>query len=307
MVRRVILAAGHGGGDRGAVGQGTTEAAECIDIVNRAAELLRRDGQVEVIVVPHELNLQAQIDWVNARFKNLNDGICIEVHKNSFGQPAHGVEVWYYGGDPQSASYAQRVLNGLLLISGLANRGIKPDTANRHGSLGWVRLTNPWAVLAEVGFVSNGGDPVGPDANARYAVGLMRGALNVFGLAPKSVAPPAPAPAPTAPPAASQPAFRVYDGAGKQLGAYNTESGAWNKYQTGGAKIVRTRDSHDVTAEFVAKYRPAATPQPAPDAEPHPELKRLNERVGRLESIVALIYSYLSRWKRFREHEAKNK
>lgn len=178
--KRVILCAGHGGGDPGAIGQGTTEANEVIDITNRTVELLRKDGQIEVVHVPNELNFEQGIAWVNSKFKDMNDGLSIEVHKNSAGVPAHGVEVWYYGGDTDSDTLARKLQDKLKTI--LPDRGAQPDTSNRWGQLGWMRNVNTWSLLVEMGFVSDGGDPVGPSANAKYAKALAQGVLNVFGL-----------------------------------------------------------------------------------------------------------------------------
>lgn len=276
MVKRLILAAGHGGGDSGAVGQGTTEAATCIDIVNRTAELIRADGRFEVVVVPHELGLADSIRWVNARYKNLEDGYALEVHKNAF-VGAHGVEVWFYGGDSISQQYAQHIQNGLVELTGLPNRGVKPDTSNRHGSLGWIRETNPWAGLAECGFITDGGDPLDP---GMYALGIYLGAMKLFGLAPKPVvapAPPVPAPKPDV-------AYRVFAN-GKQIGAYKEEKNAWEKYVTAGGTAILDVLGNDVTATMVLKYRPQV-PQPAPDAEPHPELEDIKSRLTAIETFI---------------------
>ena len=57
--RRVIIAAGHGGGDPGALGQGTTEAAETIDIVNRLVAYLRQDNQIEAGAAKPALSAKA--------------------------------------------------------------------------------------------------------------------------------------------------------------------------------------------------------------------------------------------------------
>jgi hypothetical protein len=286
MVRRVILAAGHGGGDPGATGQGTHEAAECIQIVNRLADKLRADGQVEVHVVPHELNLIPTIDWINARWKNLEDGLCIEVHKNATVN-AHGIEAWHFGGDARSAGYGANLLDGCAQVPGMPRvRGNFPDTQNRHGSLGFVRETNPYAILMEMGFVSDGGDGVDDYADNIYAEGLFRGVLKVFGLSPKPtpIVTPAPVPQPT-----TSVKYKVYDSANKQLGAYNTEAGAWNKYQTGGAKIIETATGRDVTSEFVAKFRVIA-PTPPVGNEPHPEANlKLDQIISELGVIRGLI------------------
>ncbi|HEY9674199.1 MAG TPA: N-acetylmuramoyl-L-alanine amidase [Waterburya sp.] len=181
MQRRIIIAAGHGNKDNGATGQGTTEAAQVIDIVNRTANKLRADGQLEVVVVPHELDLMDEINWVNARYKNIEDGYSLEIHKNA-GAGGHGVEMWYYSGDAQSQAYAQSLIDKLAPISGLPNRGVKGDATNRWGRLGWIRDTNTWAGLAECGFITDGGDHLD---NEKYAKGLFEGILNLWRLTPK--------------------------------------------------------------------------------------------------------------------------
>jgi hypothetical protein len=293
MIHRIILAAGHGGGDVGATGQGTTEAAEVIQIVNRAAQKFRVDGQVEVVVVPHELGLIDEINWVNARYKNLDDALCIEVHKNSTAN-AHGIEAWYWGGDAASKSLAEIVLAGIMSVDGMpVSRGVKGDNTNRWGSLGWIRETNPWALLLEMGFVSDGGDGVDDASDDRYAEGIFRGVLAAFGLSPK----PAPAPAPAPAPVPAKPApivmvkYKVYDSAGKQIGAYNTESGAWNKYLTGGTKIVETATGNDVTGVFVNKYRAPVPNPPTANSEPHPvyDPAKDTEQDKRLDTLEAAV------------------
>lgn len=276
MNKRLIVAAGHGGGDPGAVGQGTTEAATTVDIVNKLADKLRADGQVEVVVVPHELGLVDSINWVNARYKNLEDGYCLEVHKNS-GVGGHGVEVWFFSGDAASQDKAQRVLNGLASVTGLPNRGVKGDATNRYGRLGWIRDTNPWAGLAECGFITDGGDFLDPD---KYAEGLKVGVLNLWDLKPVSK----PAPVPTPPPATVN--FRVFAG-DKQIGAYNTESGAWNKYSAEHGTKIADKDGKDVTAYFVEKYRPPVPPAQDP-------VDTLAQRVGLLEVAVKYIQDFLA-------------
>lgn len=279
MNRRIVLCAGHGAGDSGAVGQGRTEAAEVIDIVNRTADKLRADGQVEVVVVPHELDFVQGINWVNARYKNLEDGFALEVHKNATVN-AHGVETWFYGGDGQSQRYGQIIVDHLAAVTGLPNRGTKPDTSNRWGRLGWIRDTNPWAILVECGFISEGGDPVGPAANDQYAEGLKNGCLAVLGLSPK----PAPVPVPTPSPAVVN--FRVIGNDGKQIGAYKLEDSAWNKYLSvlGAAKIVDSQGK-DVTAQFIEKYRPTPTQTPSQTPE-STELKQMAMDIGWIKATL---------------------
>lgn len=286
MTHRLIIAAGHGGGDSGAVGQGTTEAAEVIQIVNRVADKLRADGQVEVVVVPHELNLIDEINWVNQRYQNTEDGICIEVHKNATVN-GHGIESWYWGGDSQSQSIAQTVLDGIMSVPGMpVSRGTKPDTSNRWGSLGWIRETNPWAILLEMGFVSDGGDGVDDNADNIYAEGIFRGVLRLFGLTPK----PTNVTGPT--PVQANINFRVYANT-VRIGSYQKEENAWNKYVSDNGTKILDANGQDVTAALVAKYRPVVS-QPAPGSEPHPEYVEINSKLDQILALVKAILEKLS-------------
>ena len=191
--KRVILAAGHGGGDSGAVGQGTTEAHETIQITDRVAQVLRDNG-VEVHVVPHSLGLGDTINWINARFKGLEDGLAIEIHKNSGG--GTGNEVWTPSyPDATSKSNAAKIVEAMTNSTGLRNRGVKEAQNNRWGRLGFTDDTHPYALLIEAGFIDV--DSNGDDADAKFAQGIAQGVLNVFGstaVAPKPV-PSQPAPA----------------------------------------------------------------------------------------------------------------
>lgn len=174
--KRVILAAGHGGGDNGAVGQGTTEANETVQITDRVAALLQNKG-VEVVVVPHSLNLSPTIDWINARYKGLENALAIEIHKNSGG--GTGSEVWTPSyPDAISKDNATKIANALASATGLKNRGIKEAQNNRWGRLGFTDDTNTYALLIEAGFIDV--DSNGDEADAKFAQGIANGILAIF-------------------------------------------------------------------------------------------------------------------------------
>lgn len=284
--RRVILCAGHGGGDPGSMGQGTTEAAEVIDITNRTVDFLRRDGQIEVIHTPNELSFEQSIAWVNARYKDIDDGVAIDIHKNAF-VGAKGGETWY-ADDADSKLIAQRIQNnGLATV--LINRGVKPDTQNRWGRLGWCREVNTWAPLVEVGFVSDGGDPVGAVANQRYAEALAKGILSIWNLTPKPIsAPPAPIPAPVTW------AYKVVSTTdGKQLGAFRQKSGAWNTYlSVQGAAKITDASGNDLTAAFVLEF--GVKEAPAPTYAPKEDVEKLKLEVSAIRSTLDMIVAFLS-------------
>jgi hypothetical protein len=230
MDRRVILAAGHGGGDNGAVAMGRKEAAECVDILNRTAAKLQTDGRIQTVVVPHAFNLREQIAWLNARFGQRESGHALEVHKNAAGSMATGVEAWYLTGSTEGGNKAKTVLAELARVSRLQNRGIKKDVDYRGGSLAWVRQAKPWAGPFECGFITR--DHFNNDL---YAEGLFGGLLKLFGLRNQAAQ-----------------IYRVLRRNGAQIGAFRVRSNAWSAYlSVMGDAVIFNREGTDATAEFV--------------------------------------------------------
>lgn len=206
--KRVILAAGHGGGDSGAVAQGTTEANETVQITDRVAAALRDKG-VEVVIVPHALGLGETINWINARFKSLESGIALEIHKNSGG--GTGNEVWTPSyPDATSKANAAKIVQAMTDSTGLRNRGVKEAQNNRWGRLGFCDDTHPYALLIEAGFIDV--DSNGDDADQKFANGIAKGVMNIFEVV--GAVAPAPVPAQPAPVKASNEtvAQQVIDG-----------------------------------------------------------------------------------------------
>ncbi len=75
---------------------------------------------------------------------------------------------------------------------------------------------------------------------------------------PATPTPPAGTPAPTPPSTTVK--YKVFKD-GKQIGAYNEEANAWNKYKAEGGQMI-TADGVDVTNQFIAKYVTPAPPDP---------------------------------------------
>lgn len=193
--KRIIFAAGHGDGDNGAAAQGTTEFIENIQITDLAAHYLRQAGGFEVHVVPHTLNLAAQIAWVNARWGGLEDGIAVEIHKNAGG--GTGSEVWTPSHpDATARKFSQSIADHLAKETGLRNRGVKEAQNNRWGRLGWCDDVKMYACLVEAGFIDV--DPTDDRTDKKYAAGIVNGILAYFGSKP--AAQPS---APAAPPASN--------------------------------------------------------------------------------------------------------
>jgi hypothetical protein len=178
-MKTIALSAGHGAGDVGAVFRNLRETDLTIKIAKRAEEIIRKHG-VGALYVPDSLTLQGTVDWINARKDQIT--ICVDVHINSGN--GNGVEGWnYIGGPNESDKLSQFLADACAVETGLPNRGIKDETSNRHGRLGFIRDTYPIAALIECGFIDGNYDylrkPEGVEAMAR---GVARGCLGYIGV-----------------------------------------------------------------------------------------------------------------------------
>lgn len=185
--RNIFIAAGHGGTDSGAVGQGTTEREETIKITNIAFSLLQADGRFSVFLVPHSLGLVETINWINARTANADSGYSLEIHKNCCN--ASGTETWFPAPSAVSTALARKFQAAFAAYVGTPNRGAKSDSTNRFGRLGFCRDVKTRSNLIEAGFIT--GESL---QTQKHAEGVYRGTLAAFDLQPKST--PAPAPKP---------------------------------------------------------------------------------------------------------------
>lgn len=172
----VVLVAGHAiGGDSGAVGQGTTEAIENAQIVDRVKKLLLPHPTVGVDVVPHNLDYVASTNWINQRYKwDESDTIVVEVHLNA-PAVASGTETLVGRGGlsyPETKRLASTIQKAVVESVKLPNRGIKEQ------SLYLIENCNPLACLVEVRFI--GVDDNSDAADAKAATGLANGICDFF-------------------------------------------------------------------------------------------------------------------------------
>ncbi len=77
----IVLSAGHGDGDPGAVNGEFKEADEAIMMVDEIAKQLKK-AAITVDVVPHKNGLKGAIKYVNDRY-DLGDAWAIEIHRDS--------------------------------------------------------------------------------------------------------------------------------------------------------------------------------------------------------------------------------
>jgi len=119
-------------------------------------------------------------------------------------------------------------------------------------------------------------------------------ATDQFGMATTKLTAPAPAPTPAPTPNVG---YRVFDEAGKQVGAYSVAKNAYNKWLTTNRKgVIKDATGVDVTLAVVSKYEAPApttpvTPTPVPTTPS--ELDRIGAKVDANNALLTEILSLL--------------
>lgn len=195
-MKNIGLSAGHDLSDPGATYKDLREADLTRKIVSYASDYIRAHG-VGVINVPDNLDLVQTIKYLNDRAGQLDS--VVEVHMNKGG--GKGVEGWNYQGGPnESDRLSQFLVDAVVAETGLQNRGIKDETTNLHGRLGFVHDTTNIAALIETAFIDGDYDFLKNEENIKkIAKGVARGILSYHGVKwnPDLINPPAPPAQPT--------------------------------------------------------------------------------------------------------------
>lgn len=162
----VIIDAGHGGEDGGAVGvSGLVEKDLNLDLAKRLAALLEQQGFEVIMTRTEDVLLYDRNSDYEGRKKVLDlaarqaigdahsDAVFVSIHANTFSQPQyHGLQIWYGAGNPGSAALAEQIRCAVV-------DSLQPDNHRQSKQAGsniylLYHLRNP-AVLVECGFLSN--------------------------------------------------------------------------------------------------------------------------------------------------------
>lgn len=149
MSTKILVDAGHGGSDPGAVGPtGLRESNVNLTVAISLGGLLRSLGLIVSYSRTSDTfpSITARVNQANAEKVNY----FISIHCNSNGSAAKGIETLVYSTGSNAHRLAQPVQSELVRATGDTDRGIKvrPD-------LGVLRGTNMPAILVEIGFISN--------------------------------------------------------------------------------------------------------------------------------------------------------
>ena len=245
---KILLIAGHGAGDPGAVGYGT-EATETRRVLNEVKALLGGyDAAVDIY--PLDRNAYADIGAGCCQVNFANYDYVFEIHFNSAANiNATGVEIWVTPSE-QGITVEQAIVNKIAAL-GYPNRGVKREdfrvirTAKNKGIS---------AALIETCFISNQGDMNRYNSNfTKVCNAMVEGIAEGFGINKKDgYVPPVAQPTP---PSQGKPNVNYYvkTSGGKQLGAFNVLEYAKNMASSNKAIV------YDVKGNVVVSYVQATT------------------------------------------------
>ena len=146
----VVVDAGHGGKDSGAVRRyGPPEKLITLDVARRLNRKLR-ESQLRTVMT-RDSDVFIPLDQRVAIGNRTPNSIFVSIHFNdSRARRIHGFETYY--NSPYARELAQRIQQKLLTASGASNRGVR--TANFRV----IRKATYPSVLVECGFLSNRGE-----------------------------------------------------------------------------------------------------------------------------------------------------
>jgi N-acetylmuramoyl-L-alanine amidase len=155
----VVIDAGHGGRDPGAIGQFSEEKDINLAIANEVVSLLKEEPGMTVIATRTDdvfLELSERVAIANEAAADL----FISIHVNSFPDNplVTGSETYYYS--EEGRKFAAIAQKQLIAATGFNDRGIKT------APLYVIRHTTMPAVLIETGFISNPAEEEALNSNA---------------------------------------------------------------------------------------------------------------------------------------------
>ena len=154
-MKKIIVDAGHGGTDPGAVGHGLQEKDVTLGVALRVASILDDRGYAPVLTRSDDSFVDLNARW---RAGKGSDAF-IAIHCNAFNQSAHGQEVWWDDHDPTSKEFAT-CLNKRMVetFPAIYDRGLKEGSASTYTDWYSFRNDAPADVLLELGFIDNASD-----------------------------------------------------------------------------------------------------------------------------------------------------
>ncbi len=166
LKQTVIIDAGHGGDDGGAIGiDGTVEKDINLDIALKLEKLLKFYGFDVIMIRTEDIMTcddgldslrKRKVSDIHNRFDVLEknpDAVFISIHQNKFEDNSqHGTQVFYSGNNDESKLLAESIQNSIVSVLQPDNSRVVKKSGSGIYLLYHAKLP---AVLVECGFISN--------------------------------------------------------------------------------------------------------------------------------------------------------
>ena len=153
MSKIVVLDAGHGGKDPGAIGLcGTKEKDVVMQVTSKVGDVLVRHGVKVVYTRAQDIDANKKLELATRTSiaNKANADLFVSVHANSAANTAaHGQETFAYQKGDTGYKLAQAIQKEIVGVSKLKDRGVK--TADYYV----IKHTTMPAALVELAFISN--------------------------------------------------------------------------------------------------------------------------------------------------------
>jgi N-acetylmuramoyl-L-alanine amidase len=151
-MKTLIIGAGHGGTDSGAVGSGFIERDLAIEFRNLLVAELQKLS-VPCIIDPDTNALRDSLLYFKNYFKP--DSINVDIHWNAGPPNATGTEVLINTqATPFEKQLGGKIAESIATILNIRNRGLKTELQSARGSLGWMKQPGRNYII-EMCFISN--------------------------------------------------------------------------------------------------------------------------------------------------------
>jgi N-acetylmuramoyl-L-alanine amidase len=173
----VVLDAGHGGSDPGAVNGTRTEKSDTLRLTLAIGEILQNCGVN--IIFTRTTDVFIPLGERSRISNNANANLFVSLHRNASDNPAaHGFEVHVYTNPSQTAiNLANNILSRINPSWIQSNRGM------HKSNFSVLRQTNAPAVLVETNFITNAADNQLFDLNLNnFAQAIANGVLATLGI-----------------------------------------------------------------------------------------------------------------------------